>query len=143
MNEEARKNGELDDDDNYDDALSGRDTGWDSRPPSGRESGRAPPGRILGKRKNSVTGLFTSRKNDSLQANFDLIVHAYLLFDQGGKGYIAKSDVTNMMKEEGAGEGQFFLQDERWSEMDWNQDGTIEFSEFVYTFSRWVDIDED
>ena len=31
----------------------------------------------------------------------------------------------------------------RWDEMDWNHDGTIEFSEFIYTFSRWVDIDED
>jgi len=94
-------------------------------------------------RKNSVTGLFTSSSNDHLRQSFDLMVHAYLLFDLNAKGYIAKSDVSNMMKEEGAGEGQFFLQEERWGEMDWNHDGTIEFSEFIYTFSRWVDIDED
>ena len=129
LNEEAQKNGSLPQSEDFDSCRS-----------EGRSDFKAGPAR---KRKNSVTGLFTSRKNDTLKANFDLIVHAYLLFDQGGKGYIAKSDVSNMMKEEGAGEGQFFLQDERWSEMDWNSDGTIEFSEFVYTFSRWVDIDED
>ena len=106
-------------------------------------SGDSPTPPPMRKRTNSVTGLFSYRNNDTLQANFDLIVHAYLLFDVTGKGYIAKSDVGNMMKEDGAGEGQFFLQEERWGEMDWNSDGTIEFSEFVYTFSRWVDIDED
>ena len=92
-------------------------------------------------RKNSVTGLFST--NDKLKESFDLMVHAYLLFDRDAKGYINKSDLGNVMKEDGAGEGQFFLDEERWNEMDWNHDGTIEFSEFIYTFSRWVDIDED
>ncbi|GMH48140.1 hypothetical protein TL16_g00227 [Triparma laevis f. inornata] len=92
-------------------------------------------------RKNSVTGLFST--NDKLKDSFDLMVHAYLLFDQDAKGYINKSDLGSVMKEDGAGEGQFFLDEERWNEMDWNHDGTIEFSEFIYTFSRWVDIDED
>mmetsp|Transcript_16439 Transcript_16439/g.33875 ORF Transcript_16439/g.33875 Transcript_16439/m.33875 type:complete len:300 (-) Transcript_16439:129-1028(-) len=119
--------------------------GGDKTPPppaakSPRPSGSQTPTR---RRKNSVTGLFTSSTNDDLRSSFDLMVHAYLLFDKDAKGYIAKSDVSNMMKEEGAGEGQFFLQEERWGEMDWNNDGTIEFSEFIYTFSRWVDIDED
>lgn len=108
---------------------------------SPRPSGSQTPPRRS--RKNSVTGLFTASNNDDLRASFDLMVHAYLLFDTDAKGYIAKSDVSNMMKEEGVREGQFFLQEERWEEMDWNNDGTIEFSEFIYTFSRWVDIDED
>ena len=62
-------------------------------------------------RKNSVTGLFSS--NDKLKESFDLMVLAYLLFDADAKGYIAKSDVGEVMKEEGAGEGQFFLNEER------------------------------
>jgi calcium-binding protein CML len=52
-----------------------------------------------------------------------------------------------MMNEEdgskGTGADAGSLQNERWNEMDWNHDGTIEFSEFIYTFSRWIDIDSD
>jgi Ca2+-binding EF-hand superfamily protein len=96
-------------------------------------------------RRNSITNLFNNvrKKEDPMRQSLDMIVKAYLLFDKEARGFINKDDVKNMMKEDGAGEGQMFLQEERWKEMDWNSDGTIEFSEFVYTFSKWVDIDED
>lgn len=84
-------------------------------------------------RKASISSMFRSKSDDGLRESFDLMVHAYLLFDKEAKGYIVRSDVANMMKEDGAGNGQVFLQEERWAEMDSNDDGVIEFSEFIYS----------
>jgi len=126
------------------DVASAMNAGSDAEQ-SGRSENCRP---IVNKRRASVTGLF-NKTNDQLRENFDLMVHAYLLFDKNGKGFIAKTDVGNMMDEEGnaknkgTGGDANALQENRWAEMDWNNDGTIEFSEFIYTFSKWVDIDED
>ena len=94
-------------------------------------------------RRVSLTGLFSKPANESLlKDNFDLMVAAWLIFDKDGKGYINKNDVTGMMNEEDGGKGTGGdagqLQEERWKEMDWQHDGTIAFSEFIYTFSRCV-----
>jgi calcium-binding protein CML len=32
---------------------------------------------------------------------------------------------------------------ERWAEMDWDSDGNIDFEEFVFTFSKWMDLGDD
>jgi len=75
-----------------------------------------------------------------------LIVGCYLLFDTKGRGYIRKKDVSNTVKEqEGAGKSaaSSFLSEDRWNEMDWDQNGSITFEEFVYAFTRWVDIDNE
>ena len=104
----------------------------------GSVSPKPPP---RNRRKHSVTGLFAGNTNDALKASFDLIVHAYLLFDPTPRGYIARTDVAKMMAEDG--QKNSFLNEERWAEMDWNGDGNIDFSEFVHTFAKWVDIDED
>ena len=34
----------------------------------------------------------------------------------------------------------FFFQ-ERWDEMDWDSNGDISFGEFVYAFTKWVDVE--
>jgi len=75
-----------------------------------------------------------------------VIVAAYLMFDKQGRGIISKKDVANAVKEqgkEGGGGGNSFLSESRWNEMDWDQNGFITFADFVYAFTRWVDVDGD
>ena len=39
--------------------------------------------------------------------------------------------------------GGGMLSQQRWKEMDWDSDGSIDFGEFVFTFSGWIDLEED
>mmetsp|Transcript_54959 Transcript_54959/g.108542 ORF Transcript_54959/g.108542 Transcript_54959/m.108542 type:complete len:282 (+) Transcript_54959:55-900(+) len=75
----------------------------------------------------------------------NLIVCAYLLFDPVGKGYIERSGIEKMLEEHGSGgaHNNAVLSQQRWAEMDWDANGTIDFAEFVFSFSSWVDVDEE
>eukprot|EP01034_Spumella_vulgaris_P035911 gene35911-44281_t len=94
------------------------------------------------KKDNSFSGLegHSGEINDIL----NLIVSAYLIFDPEGKGFIERKGIESMLEEHGhkAG-GNAMLSQQRWNEMDWDANGTIDFAEFVYAFTAWVDIDED
>eukprot|EP01037_Dinobryon_pediforme_P034527 gene34527-40465_t len=73
----------------------------------------------------------------------DLVVCAYLIFDPEGKGYIEKTQVEQMMEEHGHKAGSnAMLSQQRWNEMDWDSNGSIDFAEFVYSFTSWIDIDD-
>jgi len=74
-----------------------------------------------------------------------LIVGCYLLFDTKGRGYIRRRDVGAAVRERGGKEGSAsgFFSEERWGEMDWDHNGSISFEEFVYAFTRWVDVDDE
>jgi len=38
-----------------------------------------------------------------------------------------------------AGDGSdVFLNEDRWKELDWDQNGVIDFEEFVFAFSEWI-----
>lgn len=57
----------------------------------------------------------------------------------------SKSGVGKMKKYEGAeniGPVTAFLSQERIGEMDWDKDGYITYKEFVYSFLKWVGVDE-
>lgn len=72
----------------------------------------------------------------------NLIVSAYLLFDPNGIGHIERSAVGGLIDEGGKGKTpNAMLSKERWDEMDWDSNGTIDFAEFVFAFSSWVDMD--
>jgi len=74
----------------------------------------------------------------------DLVVSAYLIFDPEGKGYIEKKSVEQMMEEHGHKAGSnAMLSQQRWSEMDWDSNGSIDFAEFVYSFTSWLDIEDE
>lgn len=67
-----------------------------------------------------------------------------MIFDKEGEGFIRKTSVEKILEESGHKEGGgHALSDQRWSEMDWDRHGTIDFGEFVFTFSSWVDVDEE
>mmetsp|Transcript_12455 Transcript_12455/g.20238 ORF Transcript_12455/g.20238 Transcript_12455/m.20238 type:complete len:247 (-) Transcript_12455:323-1063(-) len=87
----------------------------------------------------------SSTTSDEIKNVLNLIVSAYLLFDPNGRGFIERNSVGNMI-DEGNGKGKTtnaMLSKERWDEMDWDSNGTIDFAEFVFAFSSWVDINED
>lgn len=83
--------------------------------------------------------------NSEIKEMLHLIVEAYLIFDPDGVGYIERSGIEKMLEEHGANNGSSsnaMLSQQRWDEMDWDANGTIDFAEFVYAFSSWVDIGE-
>lgn len=83
----------------------------------------------------------------------NLILSAYLIFDPEGKGAIKRSQVEQILEEHTsrsvrrsgkdapAGVG-FFVSAATWEKMDWNHDGEIDFGEFVFAFTSWIDVDE-
>jgi Ca2+-binding EF-hand superfamily protein len=76
----------------------------------------------------------------------DLILSAYLLFDPTGQGYITQNGVEKILEENSNGasgaQSNHYLSKQMWSQMDWNKDGSIDFGEFVLSFSKWTDFDD-
>lgn len=92
--------------------------------------------------KRSFSGLLGH--SGEIKEVLNLIVSAYLIFDTDGKGYIERTGIEAMLEEQGRkGPGNAMLSQQRWAEMDWDANGTIDFAEFVYAFTSWVDLDEE
>lgn len=108
-------------------------------PPAGGGPGEKPA------LKRSVSG-FMGHSNE-IKEMLNLIVSAYLIFDPDGKGFIERASVEKMLDEQSKGPkgtgNNAMLSQQRWNEMDWDANGTIDFAEFVYAFASWVDIDEE
>ena len=85
--------------------------------------------------------------SEKLKAMADLIAQAYLLFDSEGVGQITRKQVDKLLRDGNSKTGMktsnALLNEQRWKEMDWNSDGSIDFAEFVFAFSTWVDIEDD
>jgi calcium-binding protein CML len=90
-------------------------------------------------------------RKDEITTMMKLIVNAHLLFDPTASGVIHRSDVERILMDENSESSGStlkkkknpLLHDERWKQMDWNSDGSIDFAEFVFAFCSWVDIDDD
>lgn len=83
-------------------------------------------------------------KSKEIKEMLGLIVSAYLLFDSTGEGYIRRTSVEKILEETGHKAGSnAMLSQQRWKELDWDANGTIDFAEFINSFSAWVDINED
>ena len=84
----------------------------------------------------------------------NLILSAYLIFDPEGKGAIRRDQVEKILdehtsrsvrrsgKDGPAGGAHFFVSAATWDKMDWNHDGEIDFGEFVFAFTSWIDVEE-
>lgn len=79
-----------------------------------------------------------------IKETLNLVISTYLLFDPEGRGYIDKKHVISIVDENKHKSGSnAMLSQERWQEMDWDENGQIDFAEFVYSFTTWVDNVED
>jgi Ca2+-binding EF-hand superfamily protein len=90
-------------------------------------------------------GVLTERRGD-LRDMLDLIIGAYFLFDTDGLGVLLKANVEKVLEESGHKSGTHptsspMLSEQIWKEMDWNEDGSLDFAAFVFEFSGWIDID--
>lgn len=95
--------------------------------------------------------------SDAVKEMMHLVVSAYLIFDKTGKGFIYYNEVQEVLSEDvkesvrptaetGGIGASTMLSNDRWKELDWDQNGSIDFEEFVATFCSWVqlqDVDDD
>lgn len=82
-----------------------------------------------------------------LKEAFDWVIGAYFVFDVKRTGILDKDEVLKQMQSK---EGAFksasaasVLSEERWKEMDWDDDGTITFKEFFWAFQGWISAEDD
>jgi Ca2+-binding EF-hand superfamily protein len=91
-------------------------------------------------RRASISSFFGHPKE--VYEMLQLIISAYLLFDTQGVGYIERDRVEVLLEETGHKQGtNSMLTNERWKELDWDDDGKIDLAEFVNAFTKWVDFD--
>lgn len=94
---------------------------------------------------------FMHGDNNEIKNMLELIVIAYLRFDPDCEGYIRADRFTQVLEDQGQvqnkaitpGKGSKNVSQLKWKEMDFDKDNKIDFAEFVYSFSKWVDIDDD
>jgi len=86
----------------------------------------------------------------SLTETFDLVIQAFLTFDASGDGFISRDEVlkifattpgTKVTASQRA--SRSVISQDRWKEMDWNDDGSISFKEFLIAFGSWVGLDDE
>lgn len=78
-----------------------------------------------------------------LEATFDTLINAFVFLDKNRDGYVSKSEMVDAINETTSGErssGRIAMR--RFEEMDWDNNGTVTFKEFLFAFTRWVGIDE-
>ena len=93
-------------------------------------------------RRQSMSSFFGHPKE--VYNMLSLIVSAYLLFDKDGSGRIQRDTVTKLLDERGhkdSSSSNAMLSQERWKELDWDENGQIDLAEFVHAFTMWVDMD--
>lgn len=81
---------------------------------------------------NTATG-FTDPEAE-LRDAFNVVIGAYMLFDPELSGSFLKTKMDEIM---GADSSR------RWNEMDQNKNNEISFTEFVTTFEKWFDDEEE
>lgn len=90
-----------------------------------------------GKSAKLVTGEVSVIDEEYRKAMMD-IVGAYLTFDKEGKGYFTSDEMHTAVSDCGKKDAGSLLTPERWRELDMDHSGRVDFEEFVYAFSTWV-----
>ena len=83
-------------------------------------------------------------KNDNLNLAkaFNVVVDAYIFFDKDASGTIRWDELTMIWEGKNAADkNSKFLNQERWKELDWDQNGTITFQEFLLAFQSWIGVE--
>ncbi|TMW62962.1 hypothetical protein Poli38472_005580 [Pythium oligandrum] len=103
-------------------------------------------------------------EGNKLRVAFQMAIDAFLWFDVDGSGHINRDEIASRLntssdlhsptkktssnrRDKQKGDSTKSINTEilerRFSEMDWNHDGSIQFKEFLMAFASWVGLDED
>ncbi|OWM85943.1 probable calcium-binding protein CML21 [Punica granatum] len=78
-----------------------------------------------------------------LENTFETLVDAFVFLDKNKDGHVSKNEMVAAINETNSGErssGRIAMK--RFEEMDWDKNGSVNFKEFLFAFTRWVGIDE-
>ncbi|KAG7018862.1 putative calcium-binding protein CML22 [Cucurbita argyrosperma subsp. argyrosperma] len=79
-----------------------------------------------------------------LEATFDTIIQAFIFLDKNGDGNLNKKEMVKALNEASPFErSPARITKTRFREMDWNNNGKVNFREFLFGFINWVGIDTD
>ncbi|KAK4751557.1 hypothetical protein SAY87_005039 [Trapa incisa] len=78
-----------------------------------------------------------------LENTFETLVNAFVFLDKNNDGFVSKNEMVSAINETTSGEGSSGpIAMKRFEEMDWDKNGSVNFKEFLFAFTRWVGIDE-
>ncbi|MED6199074.1 putative calcium-binding protein cml21 [Stylosanthes scabra] len=78
----------------------------------------------------------------NLEATFETLVDAFVFLDKNKDGYVSRSEMVEAINESGErSSGRIAMK--RFEEMDWDQNGMVNFKEFLFAFTRWVGIEDE
>ncbi|RLN84707.1 hypothetical protein BBJ28_00002585 [Nothophytophthora sp. Chile5] len=81
-------------------------------------------------------------QGNKLRIAFQLAVDAFLWFDVDGNGLINRGGCDEAA-ESGEDSSNAAIWERRFAEMDWDNDGTIHFKEFLMAFESWVGLEDE
>ncbi|KAL3794787.1 hypothetical protein HJC23_012797 [Cyclotella cryptica] len=94
-------------------------------------------------KKSTLGGIISETDKEYRAAMMD-IVAAYLTFDPQGKGYFTADEMHAAVSSASKGkDAASLLTPARWSELDHDNSGRVDFEEFVHGFSCWVTAGDD
>ncbi|OMO83854.1 Calcium-binding EF-hand [Corchorus capsularis] len=91
--------------------------------------------------KDNATALETKSRMGmpNLEATFETLVDAFVFLDKNKDGYVSKNEMVQAINESGErSSGRIAMK--RFEEMDWDKNGSVNFKEFLFAFTRWVGI---
>mmetsp|Transcript_6803 Transcript_6803/g.15738 ORF Transcript_6803/g.15738 Transcript_6803/m.15738 type:complete len:479 (-) Transcript_6803:81-1517(-) len=91
-----------------------------------------------GKSSKQMLEVEASESDQEYRAAMMDIVYAYLTFDKEAKGYFTSDEMHDSISSCGSKDSARLLTPERWTELDIDYSGRVDFEEFVYAFSKWV-----
>ncbi|XP_047317367.1 probable calcium-binding protein CML21 [Impatiens glandulifera] len=77
----------------------------------------------------------------NLESTFETLVDAFVFLDKNKDGYVSKNEMIQAIDETGERSSARIAM-KRFEEMDWDKNGSVNFKEFLFAFTRWVGIDE-
>lgn len=78
-----------------------------------------------------------------LETTFETMVDSFVFLDKNKDGYVSKEEMVGAINETTTGErssGRIAMR--RFEEMDWDKNGTVNFKEFLFAFTKWVGLED-
>lgn len=97
----------------------------------------------MSSKEDSFNTLLLQRQGD-IKEVLELLVSSYILFDPQNSGCINRDVVNQIIREKQKKMNlDLMFSTERWDNLGWDENGNIDFGEFIFSFTSWVDLFED